>query len=89
MSRNKINHRTRYTRMLMPHVEGHDIATKIIHQQIAKKHILIYTTNLTYKYKPENIMENEEVRLYWNRTMDTDKTVAHKLDITLFQKKRK
>uniref|UniRef100_A0A8D8TN34 Reverse transcriptase zinc-binding domain-containing protein n=1 Tax=Cacopsylla melanoneura TaxID=428564 RepID=A0A8D8TN34_9HEMI len=69
------------------YIERHDTAAKIIHQELAKEHHLIQTTNPHYKYKPESILENEKHKLYWNRTMHTDKTVAHnRPDITLICK---
>ncbi|KAL1446706.1 hypothetical protein WDU94_005608 [Cyamophila willieti] len=70
------------------YVERHDTAAKIIHQELARDRHLIQTTNPHYKYKPESILENENHKLYWNRTIHTDKTVAHnRPDITLICKK--
>ncbi|XP_049959582.1 uncharacterized protein LOC126477545 [Schistocerca serialis cubense] len=68
----------------------HDNVAKIIHQQLAIKHKLIKQHVPTYKYAPQNVLENEEYKLYWNRTIITDKTTPHnKPDIILTNKKKK
>lgn len=72
------------------YVERHDTAAKIIHQELASKYNLIQTTLPHYKYIPESILENQHHKLYWNRTMHTDKTVSHnRPDVTLFCKQDK
>jgi len=43
-----------------------------------------------YKYTPTNVLENENVKLYWNRSILTDKTVPfNRPDITFMDKKTK
>jgi hypothetical protein len=40
-----------------------------------------------YKYIPNNILENETIKLYWDRSLITDKTVHNnRPDITLIDK---
>ena len=44
-----------------------------------------------YKYTPANVLENENFKLYWNRSILTDKTIPfnNRLDITFMNKKTK
>jgi len=43
-----------------------------------------------YKYTPANVLENENFRLCWNRSVLTDKTVTfNRSDITFVNKKTK
>jgi len=43
-----------------------------------------------YKYTPANVLENENFKLYWNRSILTDKTVPFiRPDITFMNKKTK
>jgi len=43
-----------------------------------------------YKYTPANVMENENFKLCWNRSILTDKTVPfNRPDITFMNKKTK
>ena len=47
--------------------------------------IIIY-----YKYTPANVLENDNCKLYWNRSIITDKTIPSKRpDITLVNKTTK
>lgn len=65
----------------------HNTAAKIIHQELALKHQLMQTRTPYYKYTPTNILENNEYKLYWDRTLHTDKTIPHNgPDITLINK---
>lgn len=70
------------------YLERHNISAKIIHQELAIQSKLIHTRKPHYQYTPESIHENEEYKLYWDRTLHTDKTVtSNRPDITLFNKK--
>ena len=43
-----------------------------------------------YKYTPANVMENENFKLYWNRSILTDKTITfNRPDITFMNEKTK
>jgi len=43
-----------------------------------------------YKYTPANVLENENFRLYWNRSILTEKTIPfNRPDITFMNKKTK
>lgn len=65
------------------YTDRHNTAAKIIHQEIALKHNLITQWQPYYKYHPEQILENEDAKLYWDVTLHTDRTVSHnRPDIT-------
>jgi len=43
-----------------------------------------------YKYTPTNVLENENFKLYWNRSILTDKSIPfNRPDITFMNKKTK
>ena len=43
-----------------------------------------------YKYTPANVLENDNLKLYWNRSILTDKTILfNRPDITFMNKKTK
>nr|QVK45139.1 GST [Pagiophloeus tsushimanus] len=72
------------------YVKRHDTAAKIIHQELALKHHLIMEKIPYYKYQPESVLENREVKLYWDTTIHTDRTMAYnRPDITYTLKKEK
>ena len=48
---------------------------KIIHQKLAETAELIDDESPYYKYTPANVLENENFKLYWNRSILTDKTI--------------
>lgn len=68
----------------------HDQVAAIIHQQLAHKFKLIEDMIPYYKYKPETILENRNHKIYWDRTIITDKTIHYnRPDITLHDKTNK
>lgn len=68
----------------------HDQVAAIIHQYLAIKYKLIKDKTSYYKYKPEIILESINYKLYWDRTIITDKTVHfNRPDITLHDKNNK
>jgi hypothetical protein len=60
---------------------------KIIHQKLAYKYGLLNKTIPYYKYIPSTILENETIKLYWDRSLITDKTIhINRPDITQVDK---
>jgi hypothetical protein len=58
--------------------ERHDTAAKILHQELAEKlHLLEGEKVPYYQYSPEAVLENNEYRLYWDRTVLTDQPMQH------------
>jgi len=68
----------------------HDQVAKIFHQKLANKHSLLNKIMSYYKYTPNVILENETHKLYWDRTLITDKTIRfNRPDINLVDKTKK
>lgn len=68
----------------------HDNVCKIIHKALVTKYSLADNIDPWYRYKPETIHENGQIKLYWNRDILTDHTIAHnRPDITLINKQTK
>ena len=66
------------------YVKRHDGLAKVIHQKLAEAAELIGDKSPYYKYTPANVPENETFKLYWNRSILTDKTIPfNRPDITL------
>jgi ribosomal protein L37E len=55
------------------YLKRHDGLAKIIHEQLAEAAELIEEKSPYYKYTPGNILENDNFRLYWNRSILRDK----------------
>jgi len=72
------------------YVKRHDGLAKIIHQKLAEAVELIEDKSPYYKYTPASVLENENFKLYWNRSILTDKTIPlNRPDTTLMNKKTK
>ena len=71
-----IQHITAACEQLAPikYVKRHDGLAKIIHQKLAETAEFIDDKSPYYKYTPANVLENENFKLYWNRSILTDKT---------------
>ncbi|CAK1584730.1 unnamed protein product [Parnassius mnemosyne] len=68
----------------------HDQVASIIHQHLALKFKFIQKITPYYKYKPDIILENNNHRIYWDRTIITDKTIHfNRPDITMYDKNNK
>ena len=69
----KIQHITAACEQLAPteYVKRHD--GLVIHQKLAEAADLIVDKSPYYKYTPANVLENDNFKLYWNRSILTDK----------------
>jgi hypothetical protein len=54
----------------------HDNNCKQLHLAICKKHQFTEITDPWYKYKPQTVIENDEIKLYWNRDIPMDRTIT-------------
>jgi hypothetical protein len=71
-------------------VRRHDGLAKIIHQKLAEAAELIDDKSPYCKYTPAIVLGNENFKLYWNRSILTDKTMPfNRPDITFMNKKTK
>ena len=87
-----IQHITAPCEQLAPteYVKRHGGLAKIIHQKLAEGAELIEGKSSYYKYALANVLENENFKLYWNRSILTDKTISfNRPDITFMNKKTK
>jgi len=85
-----IQHITAACEELAPteYVKRHDRLAKIIHQKLAEAAKLIDDKSPYYKYTPANVLENENFKLYWNRSILTVQTIPfNRPDITFMNKK--
>ena len=74
------------------YLQRHDKVGNIIHLQLRKKYMNFdgMDEQPYYKYTPEAVQEDENVRIYWNRKIQTDKTILHNIpDLVLTHKKDK
>jgi hypothetical protein len=73
-----IQHITAACEQLAPteYLKRHDVLAKIIHQKLAEVAELIEEKRPYYKYTPVNVLENDNFKLYWNRSILTDKTIT-------------
>jgi hypothetical protein len=87
-----IQHITAVCEHLAPteNLKRHDGLVKIIHEQLAEAAEMIEEKSPYYKYTPDKVMENDNFRLYWNRSILTDKTIHFNgPDITFMNRKTK
>jgi hypothetical protein len=72
-----IQHITAACEQLAPteYVKRHDGVAKVFHQKLAEATELIEDKSPCCKYTPANVLENDNFKLYWNRSLITDKTV--------------
>jgi lipopolysaccharide export system protein LptC len=67
----------------------HDNVAKIIHQHLAEKYKLISDHVPYYKYDPANMIDNNEVKIYWDREICTDvKINANRPDLILYNEEK-
>jgi hypothetical protein len=67
----------------------HDIFAKIIHMNLAVKFNLLKDTQPHYIYKPESCLENDNYKLYFDRTVLTDIHIQHnRPDIIILNKQQ-
>jgi len=72
------------------YVKRRDGLAKIIHQKLAEAAEFIGDKSPYYKYTPANVLENENFKLYWNRSILTEKTMPfNRPNITFMNKKTK
>ena len=79
-----IQHITAACEQLAPteYVMRHDGLAKVIHQKLAEAADLIEEKCPYYKYTPGSVLENENFKLYWNRSILTDKTILKQYCLT-------
>ncbi|XP_045474936.1 uncharacterized protein LOC123680863 [Harmonia axyridis] len=92
LRREHIQHVTSGCSILAPreYTDRHNQMAKVYHQAMALKLKLVKTKRKDHLYSPENVLENEEFKLYWDTTIVTDRPVANnRPDIVLLNKTEK
>ena len=87
-----IQHITAACEQLAPteYEKRHGGLATTIHQKLAEAAKLIDYKSPYYKYTPVNVLENENFKLYWNRSILMDKTIQfNRPDVTFMNKKSK
>jgi len=87
-----IQHITAACEQLAPteYVKRHDGLAKVTHQKLAEAAELTEDKSPHYKYTPASVLENDSFKLYWKRSMLTDKTITfNRPDIIFMNKKTK
>lgn len=70
------------------YTERHNNVARILHGEIAVKYGCLEEAPPYYKYTPESIVENDVCRIYWDRDLQTDRTIQHnRPDIVVLDKK--
>ncbi|KAL0839729.1 hypothetical protein ABMA28_016372 [Loxostege sticticalis] len=65
----------------------HDQIAAIIHQNLAYQYHFVENKTPYYKYKPTPVLDNKKHKIYWDRTIITDRTTHYnRPDITLHDK---
>lgn len=75
--------------MLAPreYTDRHNAMAKVYHQAIAIKTGLIKSFKKIHEYSPQELLENDELKLYWDSPLITDRSIPHnRPDIVIFEK---
>jgi len=54
----------------------HDKVAQVLHWQLCKNHGLEHNEQW-YDRKPQTVLENENVKIFWDMKLQTDKVLAH------------
>jgi hypothetical protein len=87
-----IQHFTAGCKQLAPteYIKRHDNVAEVTHQELAEAAELIVSKSPYYKYTTANVLENDNFKLYWNRSIITDKTIpSNRPDISFMNEKTK
>lgn len=72
------------------YLKRHDNIAKVVHQEICKNIKIVTEFSPYYQYKPEPILENENHKVYWNKSIITDHRIDNnRPDIVLQEKDTK
>ncbi|XP_037930235.1 uncharacterized protein LOC119664965 [Teleopsis dalmanni] len=73
------------------YTKRHNNVVNILHKQICNKYRLIDRENVPYyKYTPQAVYDNPDVKIYYDRTIYSDHTRLHnRPDITIVDKRRR
>ena len=64
----------------------HDVVGRVIHWELCKEYE-VECSDKWYEHSPKSIKENEEVKLLWDFTIQTDREIHHRRPDIVIQKK--
>ena len=67
----------------------HNAVGGILHQTICLEKGLVNEEKPYYTYEPEPVLENENIKFYWDTCLTTNRRIQHKPDILILYKKEK
>ena len=65
----------------------HDVVGRVIHWEVCKEYG-VECSEKWYEHSPKSIEKNEEVRLLWDFTIQTDREIHHRRPDIVIQKKK-
>ncbi|XP_023311019.1 uncharacterized protein LOC111691848 [Anoplophora glabripennis] len=65
----------------------HNNVAKIIHQEVCKEEGIATDKVPYYKYSPQNVIETETTKIYWNWQIITDRPIQHNIPDIVLQRK--
>jgi len=70
--------------------EKHDKVGRVLHQELLRSTTGKVDTVPYYQYEPKSIVETERYKIYWDRTIRTDReTIANRPDVVVHDKKKR
>lgn len=87
-----IQHVTSSCPVLAPreYTDRHNAMARAFHQAISLKYGLIKNKKKIHEYSPKEVQENDEVKVYWDHPLITDRPIAHnRPDIVIFKKRER
>ena len=65
----------------------HDVVRRVIHWEVCKEYG-VECSDKWYEHSPKSVEENEEVKLLWDFTIQTDREIHHRRPDIVIQKKK-
>lgn len=71
------------------YLTSHNNVATIVYLELPKKYKITPDSGQPYyEYEPPSVVENSTVKIYWDKGIQTDKTIMHnRPDITVIRKK--
>ena len=67
-------------------IKRHDVVGRVIHWEVCKEYG-VECSDKWYEHSPKSVEENEEVKLLWDFTIQTDREIHHRRPDIVIQKK--
>ena len=71
------------------HKKRYDVVGQVIHWEVSKEHVgIVEYGDKWFEHFPKSVEENEEVKLLWDFTIQTDHEIHHRKPDIVIQKKK-